>query len=547
MTPSEGIDRFMRRLPNSETLRKELPLLTAFLAGVLIRFYKLPQQILVGDEWHSINKLLTSGYTDILTDFGKNDHSIPLTLLFRFLTENLILTEWLMRTPSFLAGTAFLIAAPLLLRRFFGRSATNLLAWLIALSPLLIYYSRMARPYSITVLLSLVGVVTFYKWWTVSDSHSYLKWVYISCAVPAPWFNLACLPTVLSPLGFAALERTTGRGRSWGQLFGCTAWTGVGMGLLLGPPLMTRFQAISDKLGQSAPTLETVEKFFQFMFGLGSSTLLPVLGILTALGIWVALGRERRLTLLLLLTVLLQAFSVVLLQPRHVDAPIAFTRYCLFACPVLLAFLAIGLVRVDCWFRDLVGGMPSLIPPLSVACLVYFGPLLSIYTQPNNWTNQTPFPDEPKYAPLLRKHRPSNFPQFYYDLSRLPAGSRLLLEAPWYYFWHSFPLYQQIHRQRMLIGFVDTSLIRVPPGEIPFGKSGIRFSNSVHVRDHARLMAKGVDFVVFHKQIREEMGIDPRVGAVDVLRWIEEYRTLYGEPVYEDSFLTVFDVKALQG
>ena len=90
-------------------VRREWLMLAAFLAGAAIRFYKLPRQILVDDEWHAVNKLLMSGYTDILANFGSADYSIPFTLFYRFMAKNLILTEWIMRTPSFLVGAASLV------------------------------------------------------------------------------------------------------------------------------------------------------------------------------------------------------------------------------------------------------------------------------------------------------------------------------------------------------------------------------------------------------------------------------------------------------
>src|SRR5215470_12059409 len=128
-----------------------LLLALALLAGIFLRVWQLDRQILLDDEWHAINKLLRAADArDIATHFGLADYSIPLTLFYRFLYLHGGLTDWGMRAPMLLAGTGLLLAAPWLTRGMLPLSTRCLWAALIAISPLLTYHTRTARPYAVT-------------------------------------------------------------------------------------------------------------------------------------------------------------------------------------------------------------------------------------------------------------------------------------------------------------------------------------------------------------------------------------------------------------
>ena len=98
---------------------------------------------------------MAAGYREIFLSFGHADHTIPLTLLFRFLGETIGLSEW--------SGCA---ALPLL----FASATIVILPWVHATvlerevavlfgaldrdpSPLLIHFTRYVRPYALTVPL----------------------------------------------------------------------------------------------------------------------------------------------------------------------------------------------------------------------------------------------------------------------------------------------------------------------------------------------------------------------------------------------------------
>lgn len=151
-------------------LRREYVIIGAVLFGAILRTYQIGNQILIGDEWHAVNSALYSGgYLDILSTFGGGGHSIPEALYYKFLIDTVGLSEISIHIPFLFAGILIIIVIPLLVSEIIGKYTANLLAWLLALSPFLIFYSRFARPYGIVVLLGFSAVVLFYKWWTTGN------------------------------------------------------------------------------------------------------------------------------------------------------------------------------------------------------------------------------------------------------------------------------------------------------------------------------------------------------------------------------------------
>ena len=144
-------------------IRSRLPVyvswVVALSAALYLRLWQLPQQLLADDEWHAVNKLLLAeGYKEIFTSYGLADHCIPLTLLYSWLANQGWLTEWNMRLPLLVAGLGLVVVFPLLLRRWLQGVECWLFAALLAVSPLLIYFSRTARPYALSTLLAAIAL-----------------------------------------------------------------------------------------------------------------------------------------------------------------------------------------------------------------------------------------------------------------------------------------------------------------------------------------------------------------------------------------------------
>ena len=129
-----------------------LSLIFALVAAALLRFAALGQRALWCDELATLQRLGLSFVQHARAMRGNH----PLyELLLRFWASPESSDVWL-RIPSAALGVLAVWLTWLLLRGI-GRSEANVAAWLIALSPLHVMYSRVARAYSLAPALALAS------------------------------------------------------------------------------------------------------------------------------------------------------------------------------------------------------------------------------------------------------------------------------------------------------------------------------------------------------------------------------------------------------
>jgi hypothetical protein len=138
----------------------------AAVIGALLRLYLISDQLLWDDEWHGINVAFSQTLGYIVTHFHADDNCIPLSIYFKLMLDSIGLDEILIRLPSIAAGLLVLVSFGFIARRILHEKPAIVFVCMIATSPLLVYYSRVARPYGIVVLLGFVGVSAFYLWMT---------------------------------------------------------------------------------------------------------------------------------------------------------------------------------------------------------------------------------------------------------------------------------------------------------------------------------------------------------------------------------------------
>jgi predicted membrane-bound mannosyltransferase len=133
-----------------------------FVVGAALRLWNLRGQILGGDETHAIRAALNFTLPKILVTYQVTDNCIPLTALYKlFLLAGMPLTETLLRLPVLLCGLAALLALPAAFAGRLDRGTVLVYRWLLAISPALVLYSRIARSYMPMVLLSFGAVMAF--------------------------------------------------------------------------------------------------------------------------------------------------------------------------------------------------------------------------------------------------------------------------------------------------------------------------------------------------------------------------------------------------
>jgi hypothetical protein len=248
-----------------------------------------------------------------------------------------------------------------------------------------------------------------------------------------------------------------------------------------------------------------------------------------------------------------QVLACLAARPMFVEVPIVFTRYCLVVLPILLGCLAAAVAGIEQQARRRARFYPTGVLAVTLAsALAYVGPWRGVYYYPNNWTNhgvfQYCYTQNPSVNPYASIRTSLRISDFYRRLGRLSPGRLRIVEAPWYYEWQNnpFPFYQAEHRQWMFVGFVGGPPGQRRDGEYPLELDRLDFRGFVHVIDHVGLRRRGVTYVVFHKALGREMWPPGGRPAVDVSRWLEHYRYLYGPPCFEDSDLAVFEITRLR-
>jgi uncharacterized membrane protein len=138
----------------------------AYLLGAFLRIYLLNDQVLLDDEWHSMAFVIGKPFMWILTHFSVPNGftSIPLNIHEWILLNSIGWSEIWLRLPSVLLGLICLIFGPILAKSIIGIRTATILSLLIAISPILIFYSRVSRPYSAVACLGFLGILYAARW-----------------------------------------------------------------------------------------------------------------------------------------------------------------------------------------------------------------------------------------------------------------------------------------------------------------------------------------------------------------------------------------------
>jgi hypothetical protein len=183
---------------------------------------------------------------------------------------------------------------------------------------------------------------------------------------------------------------------------------------------------------------------------------------------------------------------------------------------------------------------------LAGAALLAAGPLPRLWASPNQFTGHLrwQFDYDDAHNPYVTQAVIEPVPQFYRDLATRPPESVTLIEAPWRLESHFNPhaWYQQVHRQRVLIGLTTPWCGRRDFGEYPEGTPGFRFANFVHVPAVLRGETYGADYLVMRVK---PWSVPPgeEVPWPDIERCLPDVEAKLGAPVFRDGQIAVFALK----
>lgn len=513
-------------------------------AGVYLRVWQWPIQLLADDEWHALRKLLGADARDISTSFGRADHSIPITLYYYAVSQITPLTENIMRWPMLLAGLATPFTAVWLVRHKLNRTEQVLYFTLLALSPILIYYSRTARPYAISTLLAFSALVLFY-YWANKPKLRYAVGYVLTCSLCA-WMQPVTLALTLSPFLFFGCKSLYCWARSSDQsLFLRLTALGVAQLIvlcaLLGPPIYYSLGDLTGKVGTDSPTLHSIAETFKLLTGSEHGLFTCIFLLIAAWGGW-QFGRKHGQFALYLTVCATISLAVILSSgATWIQHPLVTARYSLPLLLVIGLFTAAGLNNL--W--ETIGRFA---PPSSIAlillcaCILASGPLAHTYIKPiNQFTGHMAYQFDYNWTSNVYNHQLNNRPvsPFYHSLASAPEKSLHLVIAPWFLEWHWNRWYidQAVHQQQVSGGFVKGLCGRNLGREYSAHNSQVALRNMVHVAPLAE-KAGPYDYFIYHKNApRPELNFSP---YFDCERTIRKH---FGKPAYEDKELMVYKLK----
>lgn len=510
-----------------------------FLAGAVLHLWNLREQILGGDETHAIRAALNFPLSRILVTYQQADNCIPLTALYKlFMAMGLPATEMLFRLPVLFCGLAALLAMPAAFEERVGRPWTILAyRWLIAISPALVLYSRIARSYMPMVLFSFGAVMAFEAWWRTRSWKSGAA--YVALGALAVWFHLGAGPIVAAPFLFAAIDalvrrKDLGRDLRHLLLLGL-AITGA-FALFLVPALGSLLEVVAGKrIEQSIPWGSVLPGILRLQAGTAEGWVAFFFWLAALVGLALLAWRERRLALYTMTVVAGHVAGLLFLSPFGLTDPIIFGRYLLPVLPFVLLWVAVACDRVLAWSAA----------PLILALLL-MGPFADPLARRTSFLHHNDFVGFYRQRPGIRA---ADVPDFYRRLH-----GETVIEFPWTFVWEanrSFLLYQEVHRGRVLVASPQRILFRPP----------LALRNAV-APDPGPLCRGGARYLIVHRNVsREEDRIAPG-GRLTVSELAQPLRRMlresaaelgdrltreWGEPVYADRWLRVWDLAAVCG
>ena len=327
-------------------------LVPPLLAGAGLRGFRLREQILIGDELHAVNAAVARPVGEIVTQWTYHgaDYCVPLAALYRLLLDaGVQLSELGFRAPVLAASLLLVVAVPLALRPRLGRRACLVLAWLLALSPMLVLYGRMVRSYAPAVLLAFAAVVTFDRWWR--DRSRGAAAAYAALAAGAVYFHLGAAPLVGAPILYAVLETLVDRrgapAAERARALLPLAVPLAGLTVLLAALLLPARQSLVELAGLhgdgALPDPATWLDVARLQLGTSAFSLVAVAVGVAARGAWILYRRDARFGLYLLTLAAVHTGWLLLFAPHLFQHLLVVNRYFLLLLPFLLALLALGL------------------------------------------------------------------------------------------------------------------------------------------------------------------------------------------------------------
>jgi hypothetical protein len=524
----------------------------AVLTGVWLRLDQFMAQVLIDDEWHVVHQVLQHGPGAMFFDFGYADYSIPLGILAWYEAQVSGLSELMLRMPMLVCGIVALIVFPLYVAPRLSRATSALFAILLALSPLLVVFSRLARPYAITLLLGWIAHAAFNRFNAARSGRVAAGVTYVFAATLATWLHPLIAPFALAPLvwglGSVYAQAPTERRASLRRLLLLAAATGLTIAALILPPLFANPQSLAGKSGTDVPGIGTLAGVWYAWLGTPSTIALMVC---IAFAVWGAPEVRRALPEARTgaLGVALTLVAVLVSRPMWSFNPLTLARYLLPLVPLLLLFVAAGAARLA--YRLAAPGNArarvafAIVLALPIMALAAESPLGPMLRYPNAQALDSLYYIDFRLErnPIAPYQAAIPLSPFWAGLAAEPPGSIRIAAAPFYfesYDWDA-PRWERLAHQTVVPGYLTALCVDKRWGEVPLD-TRFRFRNAVHLADDDALARRHIDYVVWQKPyVQTTKGTPVMIGA-DTAHCETALRAKFGAPAFEDSTIIAFRV-----
>lgn len=528
-------------------------LAVALVSAAFLRLWQIEQQVPIDDEWHAIVLLAEAGYSRIASTFGVVDHSIPLTLLYKAIADQGLLSEASLLALPVVCGLLTWLGLVTLAGRTMRVGERVAFAALLSVSPLLILYAREARPYALTLALTLCALGASIAWWNCR--RPFYAVTYVVAATLASYAHLIVVPAVFSPW-LALLWEGLRTRRPPADLLRAArpgAIAALLVGILIAPPLFTDWQGLRVKAGADFVTFESATRAAGMLLGTGHSPLAALLAALSVLGAFVSLKRHPLPTRVILLVLVVQSAAVVLSGALWTSWPMVLARYLLLFVPLLAYGIALGLGEVCRRFLAPGEAATAAVGGFLAAALYMSGPLPPLMSQPNAFFSHHAYwaDFDPAKSRVLREIATGPLPDFYKDLGRSRrSGEVTLIETPWRFesMFNRHPIFLKEHRQRVRIGAIGGVCAPGSYAEHP-RRFPSQFRNLVDLAAPDEAIRARGDYLVLHRRLDLPNMTEPwqkydGAGLPSTDACLTVFTQRFGKPSYEDDTISVFDLRA---
>jgi len=541
-----------RQTSRLQSVTEVVIVVVALAVAVFLRVQQLSIQVLLDDEWHAVHQLLTSGVAETFLSFGGSDHSIPLTLLYHLSSEVFGLSETLMRLPSVIFGIMFCGLLYVRVRTRFGASAALPALWLTALSTILIYYSRIARPYIISMTLCYLSLYLFERIYHSRQllARPIMLAMYSVVTTLAVWTHPLVGLSVVSPYLYYSFVMIVNRDRAWRSNLAKLVIIAVpvmclGSAIVL-PPVLSDFGSLAGKMGSDVPGADTLMGAAHWWYGVRSAWVAWLAVGLTAVGITSAITRDRLVRHGLLATAV-TALAIYITEPQWVHHGKTFARYLIMVVPIVIVSMACGMVVVS---RYLAGQKLS-VPIITVGSMVWIAiyiidsPVRGDLDRPDNYVLHPIKYFELRKSSHVMEEYFGNFQvsRFWTHLSQTNSRPRVGV-APYYYRSDQWPapMWQARVNAQVLPVALEGVCMRERKGEVPWTEE-LHFRNVVALSDPSEVKRKRLDYIVLNKPHEFRYNGKIRQIGVNLGGCRDVFEKRFGPPVYEDSLLVAYKLK----